>query len=55
VVTVTTVAMETMVATAACRARLNGVLSSCNGSSRSRTVIDAEDVNLDCYHGLKIL
>jgi hypothetical protein len=37
------VAMETMVATAACRARVNGMLSSCNSGSRSRPVINDED------------
>jgi hypothetical protein len=40
---VTTAAMEIVVAMATCRARLNGVLSSCNGGSRSRSVISDED------------
>jgi hypothetical protein len=35
--------METVVAMTACRARLSGVLSSCNGGSRSRHVIGDED------------
>jgi hypothetical protein len=43
VVAVATATMETVVATTACRARLSGVLSSCNGGSRSRHVIGDED------------
>jgi hypothetical protein len=43
VVAVTMVVMEIVVATAACRARLSNVLSSCNGGSRSRPIIGDED------------
>jgi hypothetical protein len=43
IVAVAMVVMETVVATAACRARLTSVLSGCNGGSSRRFVIGDED------------
>jgi hypothetical protein len=43
IVAVATVVMETVVAMAACRARLSSVLSGCNGGSSRRFIIGDED------------